>query len=107
MTRRPRLAAFPKAYVEQLCSPTGMTLREWIDLAGTLGIPGLEFYCGIQELQDPANWPVVRRMVEDSGMTVAMLCCSPDFTHPDLDFRQRQIDLEKHYIDMAAALGAQ
>ena len=107
MTHRPKLAAFPKAYLEELCSPAGMTLREWIDIAASLDIPGLEFYSGLQEVQDPTNWPVVRRMAEDSGMTIAMLCCSPDFTHPDPEFRQRQIDLERRHIDMAAALGAQ
>ena len=35
-----------------------------------------------------------------------MLCCSPDFTHPDLSFREKQIDKEKEWIDMAAELGA-
>jgi sugar phosphate isomerase/epimerase len=39
-------------------------------------------------------------------MTIPMLCCSPDFTHPDAAFRQAQIDLEKGWIDMSAALGA-
>jgi len=33
------------------------------------------------------------------------MCCSPDFAHPDPAFRQKQIDLEKHWIDMTAALG--
>src|SRR5688572_9169204 len=35
-----------------------------------------------------------------------MLCASPDFTHPGPAFRKKQIDEEKHSIDMAAALGA-
>ena len=34
-----------------------------------------------------------------------MLCCSPDFTHPDPKFRQQQIDLEKGWIDMTVELG--
>ena len=34
-----------------------------------------------------------------------MLCCSPDFTHPNAQFRAEQIDNEKRWIDMAAALG--
>jgi len=44
-------------------------------------------------------------MAEDKGLTIPMFCCSPDFTHPDRTFRQQQIDAEKHWIDMAAALG--
>ena len=35
-----------------------------------------------------------------------MLCCSPDFTHPDPEFRRRQVDHEKQWIEMAAGLGA-
>ena len=36
-----------------------------------------------------------------------MLCCSPDFTHPDPAFRQQQIEQEKRWIDMTAALGGE
>jgi len=35
-----------------------------------------------------------------------MLCCSPDFSHPDAEFRTREIEKEKNWIRMAAALGA-
>ncbi len=32
----PRLAAFPKAFMDQLCADGTMTIREWVDLAATL-----------------------------------------------------------------------
>jgi sugar phosphate isomerase/epimerase len=35
-----------------------------------------------------------------------MLCCSPDFTHPDPAFRAAEIAKEKSWIEMASALGA-
>ena len=103
----PQLAAFPKAYMDELCVNGTMTVRQWIDLAATLDIDGLEFYTGFLELADRAKWPVMRRMVEDQGLVMPMLCCSPDFTHPDAAFRQQQVDLEKGWIDMAAELGGQ
>ena len=34
-----------------------------------------------------------------------MLCCSPDFTHPDAEFRRDQVEREKRWIDMTAELG--
>jgi sugar phosphate isomerase/epimerase len=101
----PKLAAFPKAYMDPLCVDGTMSLAEWIDLAATLDIDGLEMYSGILDLQDPARWPEAKKRVEDHGLTIPMMCCSPDFTHPDESFRQRQIDLEKGWIDMTAALG--
>jgi len=101
----PRLAAFPKAYMDPLVVDGSMTIRQWVDLASTLDIDGLEFYCGFLELKDRKSWSVSRRMVEDKGLEIPMLCCSPDFTHPDPKFRQRQIDLEKGWIDMTVELG--
>jgi sugar phosphate isomerase/epimerase len=34
-----------------------------------------------------------------------MLCCSPDFTHPDAEHRRQEVEKELGWIDMAAALG--
>jgi sugar phosphate isomerase/epimerase len=44
-------------------------------------------------------------MIEDTGMTMPMLCVSPDFTHPDAAFRRQQVDQQKRMIDMTATLG--
>ncbi len=102
----PLLAAFPKAFMDELCVNGSMSIRDWVELAAPLGIEGLEFYSGFLELREGSGWPTARREVEQTGMTIPMLCCSPDFTHPDSDFRRRQVEHEKQWIDMAAALGA-
>lgn len=103
----PKLAAFPKMYMDDLCVHGTMTIRQWIEKAATLDIDGLEFYVGLLELKDPAYWPQARKIAEDNGLSIPMLCASPDFTHPDPAFRQQQIDQEKKCIDMTAALGGQ
>ena len=102
----PKLSAFPKAFTRALARDGTMTLRQWIDLAAPLGLEGLEYYSGFLELADPAHWPAARRDVENHGMVIPMLCCSPDFSHPDPAFRQCEIEKEKTWIRMAAALGA-
>ncbi|MGD9719706.1 MAG: sugar phosphate isomerase/epimerase family protein [Pirellulales bacterium] len=84
-----------------------MTIRQWVDMASKLDIDGLEFYSGFLELKDPAMWKTSRQMAADKGLAIPMLCCSPDFTHPDPAFRRQQVDLEKGWIDMTAALGGQ
>lgn len=101
----PKLAAFPKAWMDDLCVTGKMTLRQWVMLGASLEVDGLEFYSGFLDLTSAAAALEARRMVEDFGLTVPMFCCSPDFTHPDPAFRQGQIDAEKKWIDMAAALG--
>lgn len=102
----PKLAAIPKAFMRQLSKDGTMTLREWVDLAAPLGLDGLEYYSGFLELADPARWADARRTVEARGLVIPMLCCSPDFSHPDADFRRAEIEKEKNWIRMAAALGA-
>lgn len=101
----PRLAAFPKAYMHALCKDGTMSLSEWIALAAGLGVQGLDWYAGFLEMADEANWPRFRREVEARGMVIPMMCCSPDFTHPDAAFRAAEIAKQKRWIAMTHALG--
>ncbi|MEJ7740656.1 MAG: sugar phosphate isomerase/epimerase family protein [Chitinophagaceae bacterium] len=101
----PKLAAFPKAFMQQLCKDGSMRVSAWIELAVKLNIDGLEWYAGFLEMSDEKNWPEFRRQVEDHGKVIPMMCCSPDFTHPDPAFRQREIEKQKRWIDMTFALG--
>ncbi len=100
-----QLAAFPKAYMNALCKDGTMKVSEWIDIACNLDIDGLEWYAGFLEMEKAENWKLFRRQVEDKGMVIPMMCCSPDFTHPDKSFRDIEIAKQKHWIDMTYALG--
>ncbi len=101
----PQLAAFPKAYMNALCKDGTMKVSEWIDIACRLDIDGLEWYAGFLEMENTDNWKIFRRQVEDNGKVIPMMCCSPDFTHPDKAFRDIEIAKQKHWIDMTYALG--
>ena len=101
----PRLAAFPKAFMQALCKDGTMRVAEWIDLAVKLDIEGLEWYAGFLEMADHKNWAEFRKMVEGHGKVIPMMCCSPDFTHPDAGFRAKEIEKQKGWIDMTYALG--
>jgi len=101
----PKLAAFPKAFMQALCKDGSMKLSQWIELASRLDIDGLEWYAGFLEMADESNWMHFRRLVEDKGKVIPMMCCSPDFTHPDAGFRKKEIEKQKRWIDMTATLG--
>lgn len=101
----PRLAAFPKAFMHALCKDGSMKLSQWIELASRLDVEGLEWYAGFLEMADPSGWTGFRQQVEDRGLVIPMMCCSPDFTHPDAAFRDGQITRQKGWIDMTHALG--
>lgn len=101
----PKLAAFPKAFMQALCKEGTMSVSEWIELASGLEVEGLEWYAGFLEMADEANWPRFRGEVEAKGLVVPMMCCSPDFTHPDAAFREAEIAKQKRWIEMTHALG--
>lgn len=101
----PKLAAFPKAFMQALCKDGSMKIGQWIELASTLDVQGLEWYAGFLEMEDETNWGRFRREVENTGKVIPMMCCSPDFTHPNLAFRKNEIAKQKRWIDMTYALG--
>ncbi len=101
----PKLAAFPKAFMQALCKDGTMKVSEWINLAVKLDIDGLEWYAGFLEMADESNWKRFRSEVEANGKSIPMMCCSPDFTHPDAAFREKEIEKQKRWIDMTYALG--
>lgn len=91
--------------MQALCKDGTMRVSEWITLASKLNIDGLEWYAGFLEMSDTNNWPLFRKQVEDYGMVIPMMCCSPDFTHPDKIFRDKEIAKQKNWIDMTVSLG--
>ena len=66
----PKLAAFPKAYVDQLCIDGSMSIRQWIELAATLDIDGLEFYAGFLGLGAPHACRESRAIAADHGLAI-------------------------------------
>lgn len=101
----PKLCAVPKLWMVPLCKTGEMTLRQWIDMAATLPLDGVEWYSGFMEMEDEANWGPLRDYAAAKNLAIPMMCCSPDFTHPDPAFRAAEIEKEKRWIRMAAALG--
>ena len=101
---KPKLAAFPKCYMDELCVHHTMTVFEWIELAATLGVDGLEFYWGFLEDDEPFL-SKVKAALERHNLAMPMLCCSPDFTQPDPLLLQKEIEREKRMMEITAFLG--
>jgi sugar phosphate isomerase/epimerase len=98
---KPKLAAFPKCFMDQLCVDRTMTLFEWIELGATLNVDGLEFYSGfIEDNEDFLHR--VKDSLEQHNLVMPMMCCSPDFTQPDRQALGREIEIEKRMIEITA-----
>ena len=93
--------------MQALCKDGTMSVSQWIRLAAPLEIQGLEWYAGFLEMADEANWSRFRAEVAATGKVIPIMCCSPDSTHPDHDFRAHEIAKQKRWIDMTHALGGQ
>src|SRR4051795_6179922 len=100
-----RLSAFPKCYLEQIAGSRTMTVFEWIEMARSLDADGLEMYDGFFTSLDPAYLDSVGEALHDAGFAMPMLCCSPDFTNPDRDGRQRAVEREAEMIRVTRRLG--
>ncbi|MFP6884771.1 MAG: sugar phosphate isomerase/epimerase family protein [Roseibacillus sp.] len=101
----PKLATFPKAELEALVDGS-MRLSDYLAFASGLDVDGVELYPLIVDLEDPGTWNSYRHACKEMGLEIPMLCCSPDFTHPDPAFRAQEIEKEKRWIEMSNALGA-
>jgi sugar phosphate isomerase/epimerase len=101
---KPKLSAFPKGYMDELCVHHTMTIFEWIDLASTIGVEGLEFFPGF--LHDNELFlNKAKAALQRYGLQMPMFCCSPDFTQQDPALLQKEIDMEKRMIEITAFFG--
>jgi sugar phosphate isomerase/epimerase len=99
------IAAFPKCYLDDIALHHTLSLFQWIEMAKPLGAEGLEMYSGFFTSFEPAYLDSVGEALQQGGFAMPMLCCSPDFTHPDPGYRRREIDKEISMIQVARHLG--
>ena len=102
-----KLSALPMGFLDQLVFQRTMTVFDWIEMAADLPVEGLELHCGFLESLDPAYLEKVRRAIERHHLQMPMLCCAPDFTHPDPAWRRREIEHEKQLVEAAVHLGGE
>ena len=101
---KPKIAVFPKCYMDELCVHHTMTLGEWIEIAATLEVDGVEFYSGFIE-DNKGFLNDAKASLERHRLQMPMLCCSPDFTQTDPDRLQEEIDREIRMIEITASFG--
>lgn len=101
---QPRLSAFPKCYLERISSGR-MTVFEWIEDARQLDADGLEMYEGFFKTLEPSYIDEIGAAIREAGFAMPMLCCSPNFTVPDPDERERQVDRQIRMIEITRQLG--
>ncbi len=100
-----KIAAFPKCYLDDIAGRRTMSVFDWIDMARSLDADGLEMYEGFFTSLDDDYLLRVRDAILQAGFEMPMLCCSPNFTHPDPDERARAVEHEATMIRVTKLLG--
>lgn len=100
----PKISAFPKCYLETIARGE-MSVFDWIEMARSLDADGLEMYEGFFTSLEPGYLDTVGDAIRSAGFAMPMLCCSPDFTNPDADARQRAVHREIQMVGVTRRLG--
>jgi sugar phosphate isomerase/epimerase len=74
--------------MDELCIAKTMTLFDWLELAATLGVDGVEMYPGFFRSFEPEYLARVKTQLVKHGLEAPMMCASPDFTTPDARIRR-------------------
>ncbi len=100
-----KIAAFPKCFMDQLVVERSMSVFDWIEMAASLPVDGLEMYDGFFPSLEGAYLDDVRSALDRRDFEMPMLCCSSDFTKPDAGERRVEVERQKRMIDVTARLG--
>jgi sugar phosphate isomerase/epimerase len=100
-----RISAFPKCYLDEIAGARSMSVFDWVAMAKSLDADGLEMYDGFFTSLDDDYIDSVGDAIRAAGFAMPMLCCSPDFTNPDADARQRAVEREAALVRAARRLG--
>jgi len=100
-----KLAAFPKCFLDDIIIHKSMTLFDWIEKAGQLGVDGLEMHNLFFEGKNATYLDEVRTRCSDLNLSIPLMCFSPDFTQPDPQKRLDELEKQKKAIDLTVKLG--
>src|SRR5947209_4692671 len=103
----PRISAFPKCYLDKIAGERSMSVFDWIEQAKSLDADGLEMYEGFFTSLDHGYIDSVGDAITSAGFAMPMLCCSPDFTHPDQAAREAAIERQIEMIHVTRRLGGE
>lgn len=99
-----KIAAFPKCWIEDIVTRK-MELTEWIDKSVFLEVDGLEMYSDFLISYEESYLRKIRNRVEKLGMTIPMMCFSPDFTTLDSIAYEYEIQKQIDMLRVTAELG--
>ncbi len=84
-----------------------MSVFDWIEQAKSLDADGLEMYEGFFINLEDSYIDEIGAAIRSAGFEMPMLCCSPDFTHPKAEQREKAVAYQQQMIHVARRLGGE
>ncbi|MFA0783615.1 sugar phosphate isomerase/epimerase family protein [Fervidibacter sacchari] len=103
---RPRIGWGPVRLLAPMLSEGKPTLPELFAMARDFGVDTIELHHAMIPAYDRRTLDEIAGLLQRYGLRLSMLTCAPDFTHPDPDERERQLDEMKTKVVAAWVLGA-
>jgi sugar phosphate isomerase/epimerase len=101
-----RLSCLPVSFFADILEER-MQVRTWARIGAQLGLDAIDLSILFVPDHSPAALAALRRDIEAAGTRVVMVTSYPDFTHPDSAQRERELEMEREVVAVAANLGAQ
>ncbi len=93
-------------YLPRSNKPGKITLSDYLDLAASWGLDGVEITSYYFTSEEPADMYALKAKAFKLGLDVSGTAVGNSFVQPPGDDRTRQIDLVKRWVDRAVDLGA-
>jgi sugar phosphate isomerase/epimerase len=100
-----KLSCLPVSFFADIIAGR-MSVGDWARLGADLGLDAVDLSILFLPERSTAAARALCSQVEAAGMRIAMLTTYPDFTHPDAEQRQRELEQECQAVALAAELGA-
>lgn len=99
------LSWMPVRLLDKLQEGT-LSVEDWIRSAPGFGLQGVEIHHTLLESKEGPYLDWMKRILDETGIKVSLVCCSPDFAHPDPSKRAMYLEEMKQNIQAARQLGA-
>ena len=103
---RPTVSWNPLRYVNAMIDEGTPTLEEVFAQAREFGLDHIELHHKSAGPRDLRTAEANCRLLDRYGLRLSQWTCAPDFTHPDRDTRERELEEMKRDVDLAAVMGA-
>lgn len=104
---RPKIGWSPVRLLAPMLSEGKPTLSELMEKAVDFGVDTIELHHAMLPTYDRRTLDESFAMLQKHKLRLSMLTCAPDFTHPDEDEREQQLDDMKTKVVVAWVLGAE